>query len=71
MRATGTLIRRQSVSAAAVASGAIGPAFVALLLLLVGFPASRVSAGPPFLTDDPEPVEYKHWEFYIAGGCPG
>ena len=20
--------------------------------------------GPPFLTDDPEPVEYQHWEFY-------
>jgi hypothetical protein len=23
-------------------------------------------AGPPFVTDDPEPVEYQHWEFYIA-----
>lgn len=23
-------------------------------------------AGPPFLTDDPEPVEYQHHEFYIA-----
>ncbi len=23
-------------------------------------------AGPPFITDDPEPVEYKHWEFYIS-----
>ena len=23
-------------------------------------------AGPPFLTDDPEPVDYQHWEFYIA-----
>ena len=23
-------------------------------------------AGPPFNTDDPEPVEYKHWEYYIA-----
>ncbi len=21
-------------------------------------------AGPPFLTDDPEPVPFKHWEFY-------
>lgn len=21
-------------------------------------------AGPPFRTDDPEPVDYKHWEFY-------
>lgn len=24
------------------------------------------SAGPPFLTDDPEPVEYRHWEVYLA-----
>jgi len=23
-------------------------------------------AGPPFVTDDPEPVEYRHWEFYVA-----
>ena len=23
-------------------------------------------AGPPFATDDPEPVEYRHWEFYAA-----
>jgi hypothetical protein len=24
-------------------------------------------AGPPFLTDDPEPVEYHHYEFYLFG----
>ena len=23
-------------------------------------------AGPPFLTDDPQPVEFQHWEFYLA-----
>ena len=23
-------------------------------------------AGPPFNTDDPEPVEYQHWEVYVA-----
>jgi hypothetical protein len=27
---------------------------------------STVRAGPPYITDDPEPVEYKHWEVYIA-----
>jgi len=27
---------------------------------------SVAAAGPPFLTDDPEPVEYQHHEFYIA-----
>jgi hypothetical protein len=24
------------------------------------------NAGPPYTTDDPEPVEYRHWEFYLA-----
>ena len=29
--------------------------------------ASRLAvAGPPFVTDDPEPVAYQHHEFYIA-----
>ena len=23
-------------------------------------------SGPPFVTDDPEPVELRHWEFYVA-----
>jgi hypothetical protein len=32
-------------------------------ILLAPHPAL---AGPPFLTDDPEPVEYQHNEFYIA-----
>jgi hypothetical protein len=27
---------------------------------------ATVLAGPPFLTDDPEPVDYRHWEFYLA-----
>lgn len=25
-----------------------------------------VSAGPPYATDDPEPVELHHWEIYVA-----
>jgi hypothetical protein len=25
-----------------------------------------VYAGPPFNTDDPEPVPFKHWEFYFS-----
>ncbi len=28
-------------------------------------PASA-QAGPPYVTDDPEPVELHHWEFYLA-----
>ncbi len=27
--------------------------------------AMRSFAGPPFLTDDPEPVDYQHWEAYL------
>ena len=23
-------------------------------------------AGPPFITDDPQPVDFQHWEFYLA-----
>lgn len=26
----------------------------------------RNYAGPPFITDDPKPVDYKHWEYYIS-----
>jgi hypothetical protein len=25
-----------------------------------------IYAGPPFNTDDPEPVSFKHWEYYIS-----
>lgn len=32
------------------------------LALVVG--GSAAWAGPPFRTDDPEPVEYQHWEVY-------
>lgn len=28
--------------------------------------SSEASGGPPYLTDDPEPVEYRHWELYLA-----
>ena len=36
-------------------------AAVTIALLLVSRPAF---AGPPFITDDPEPVDYGHWEVY-------
>jgi Putative MetA-pathway of phenol degradation len=28
--------------------------------------ARTTCAGPPYVTDDPEPVDYQHWEFYVA-----
>lgn len=36
-----------------------------LILLLTGFSKILV-AGPPYDTDDPEPVELHHWEFYCS-----
>jgi hypothetical protein len=44
-----------------------GPAVLrAALLVAAIFVGHSASAGPPFLTDDPEPVELGHWEFYLA-----
>ncbi|HTQ10738.1 MAG TPA: hypothetical protein VMI31_11745 [Fimbriimonadaceae bacterium] len=39
------------------------------MLLVIVLPiAARAGDryGPPYLTDDPEPVDFQHWEFYIA-----
>lgn len=42
-------------------------AFIFLILLVsLNFVPFTALAGPPFRTDDPEPVEYQHWEVYIA-----
>ena len=37
---------------------------LSLLAVLGG--ASPLMGGPPFVTDDPEPVEYKQWEGYVS-----
>jgi hypothetical protein len=43
-----------------------------LPLLLLTLTGSRLWAqGPPFQTDDPEPVDLHHYEFYIFGGMDG
>ena len=36
-----------------------------LLVVLLGG-SLTVLAGPPFVTDDPEPVDCQQWEFYVA-----
>jgi hypothetical protein len=40
----------------------------ALIFVVAGFaiavPTDHAVAAPPFRTDDPEPVEYQHWEIY-------
>jgi hypothetical protein len=32
---------------------------------LIALSLARTFAGPPFLTDDPQPVDYKSWEAYL------
>jgi hypothetical protein len=49
----------------AMASAARSTWILAGLLFAVVAPALR--AGPPFLTDDPVPVDLHHWEFYVFG----
>jgi opacity protein-like surface antigen len=45
-----------------IASGALGAALFTA--------ATPALAGPPYVSDDPEPTDYKHWEIYVfaAGG---
>jgi hypothetical protein len=40
-------------------------AFALAALLALGMIQAALG-GPPFVTDDPEPVDYQHWEFYLA-----
>lgn len=42
----------------------------ALTLLLLA-PAATLWAGPPFQTDDPEPIDFRHYEVYWFGGTDG
>lgn len=45
---------------------------VALVFLLMIFAVPKVWAqGPPYQTDDPTPVDYKHYEAYVFGGVSG
>src|SRR3569833_1478534 len=37
---------------------------VALLILLLSMLVRPAAAGPPFVSDDPEPTDYKHFEIY-------
>lgn len=38
---------------------------VCIVSLLAACALTPACAGPPFLTDDPEPVPYHHWEAYL------
>jgi len=39
---------------------------IILLLLSSVIAVQQSIAGPPFNTDDPQPVPFKHWEFYMS-----
>jgi hypothetical protein len=39
---------------------------ILLLTGCLGVTVASLQAGPPFATDDPDPVEYKHWEVYLG-----
>lgn len=43
----------------------------ALLLLVVLSGARLFAQGPPFQVDDPVPVDFKHYEFYVFGAADG
>jgi hypothetical protein len=36
------------------------------IIILFSLISTSALAGPPFRTDDPQPVDFLHWEFYIA-----
>jgi hypothetical protein len=38
---------------------------LAAIVVIIMLSAQRACAGPPFVTDDPEPVELHHWEVYL------
>jgi len=40
--------------------------YTVLFGILIFFNDQLSYAGPPFNTDDPETVKYKHWEYYIS-----
>ena len=41
------------------------------LFLLFMLAATNLWSGPPFQTDDPEPVEFRHYEVYAFGTTDG
>ena len=44
---------------------------VAFLLFALAASRLHAQAGPPFQTDDPTPVDYGHYEFYVFGMVDG
>jgi hypothetical protein len=47
----------------AILTAPLIPRLLACALIVI---PALASAGPPYTTDDPEPVEFHHWEVYLA-----
>lgn len=42
-----------------------GKTLAVVFVSIALFASQRASAGPPFVTDDPEPVDFNHFELYL------
>ncbi len=49
-----------------VLGGVVSAARAGALVVALALVPATARAGPPYVTDDPEPVEPHHWEFYLA-----
>jgi hypothetical protein len=49
----------------------VGVCRTTALFLAFTFSALKLWAGPPFQTDDPDPVDFRHYEFYQFAGYDG
>ena len=58
--------KQNHIAFAAARHEAMSLLFAVLAVLAVMVCATAAHAGPPFFTDDPVPVEYRHWEVYLA-----
>jgi hypothetical protein len=60
----GSVGKKGSYQIPAFASRVAAMIAAGMFILVLGI--GKTWAGPPFVTDDPEPVDYQHGEFYIA-----
>src|SRR5580704_19015983 len=49
----------------------IGKSACVLALFMIICGRAAVWAGPPFQTDDPEPIDFRNYEFYTFGASDG
>jgi hypothetical protein len=56
-----------NIAAMSASRSRIEPLIIALAVLW----STPLAAGPPFLTDDPEPVPFRHYEAYVFGTAWG